>query len=143
MYYGYILVGNLYFKSNLRDHVSSEHKRDILQNCPFCDKTFPTSKALRKHIKYARSGHRGLKNVKAHKCSFCDEAFSTLDDLVLLTSSFHVCLYCAATFAQNNGLKDPIESAHKIKYENSDSCVQKIIPNVVTFVTRNYGRENK
>jgi hypothetical protein len=99
--------------------------------------------ALRKHIKYSGPGHRGLKNVKAHKCSFCDQTFSTSDDLVLHTSSFHVCLYCAATFAQNNGLKDHIESAHKVKYEFSDSCVQKIIPNVVTFVTRNYGKENK
>ena len=130
-------------KSNLRDHVSSEHKRVILQNCPFCDKTFPTSKALRKHIKCSRSGHRGLKNVKAHKCSFCDETFSTSDDLVLHTSSFHVCLYCAATFLQNNVLKDHIESAHKVKYEFSDSHVQKIVPNVVTFVTRNYVKENK
>ena len=82
-------------KSNLRDHVSSEHKRVILQNCPFCDKTFPTSKALRKHIKYSRSGHRGLKNVKAHKCSFCNEAFSTSNDLVLHTSNFHVCVSTA------------------------------------------------
>ena len=129
-------------KSNLRAHVSSEHKQTILQNCPFCDKTFPTSKDLRKHIKSSGPGHRGLKNVKAHKCSFCDETFSTSDDLVLHTSSFHVCLYCAATFAQNNGLKDHIESAHKVKYEYSDSCVQKIVPNVVTFITRNYGRDN-
>ena len=47
-------------KSNLRDHGSLEHKRVILQNCPFCDKTFPTSKALRKHIKCSGLGHRGL-----------------------------------------------------------------------------------
>ena len=105
-------------KSNLRDHVSSEHKRDILQNCPFCDKTFPTSKALRKHIKYARSGHRGLKNVKAHKCSFCDETFSTSDDLVLHTSSFHVCLYCSASFVQKDGLKDHVQSAHGQNHES-------------------------
>ena len=70
-------------KSNLRAHVSSEHKQTILQNCPFCDKTFPTSKDLRKHIKSSGPGHRGLKNVKAHKCSFCDETYSTSDDLVI------------------------------------------------------------
>ncbi|KFV55004.1 Zinc finger and BTB domain-containing protein 40, partial [Gavia stellata] len=90
--------------------------------CSFCDKTFSSTAAHRKHVKAEHT------DVKFHECETCKELFPTLALLQVHVKCRHSgsqpfrCLYCSASFCFPGALQNHVTTEHFKQMESTFTC---------------------
>ena len=98
----------------LQAHISGTHegKKKPRKQCKMCDKSFTWIKHLKEHVE---SVHEG----KKHKCSICDEEFtskSKFDSHIAINhdeAKLLKCTICDAKYVSKSGLKNHIFFVHE------------------------------